>query len=159
MLEALYIYGCGEYGIETYIKLTRQGIRIQGFIDADSRKRNYSIDKVPCLIYGEIKEKIKKETCMIVALEKYESVVENLKQDGFKKVYAYKDFLEQYMTNTTKENQIEYSHDLYLQMINEFRYDIVYQSGAVSGDANELQRDLSEVADEIKKYLGTRMQK
>lgn len=88
---SIWVYGCGEWGMQIYLLLREAGIGIKYFVDRDRSKKGYVVDGVSCITYEELLRKGKKDIILIVAVSRGESLVEEFRKQGFKKVFYYED--------------------------------------------------------------------
>lgn len=102
---SICIYGCGEYGMQIYLLLRENGIRIKFFGDRDSKKGGYVVDSVSCIPYEELLQQKKEDITLIVAIAHGERIVEEFRKLGFKNVIFYKDIIKSIYEKLSDEDQ------------------------------------------------------
>lgn len=81
------IYGMGDYGLETYFRLKKLGVKIDFFADRNSEKRGYALEGVYCRSYEELLCEDKNNCFLIVAVKNPDRLIIEFKQQGFDEVY------------------------------------------------------------------------
>lgn len=81
------IYGMGDYGLETYFRLKKSGVKIDFFADRNSEKRGYALEGVYCRSYEELLCENKKNCFLIVAVKNPDRLIIEFRRQGFDEVY------------------------------------------------------------------------
>lgn len=90
------IYGLGKNGIKTYYYLKNRGIEISCFGDRESVKQGYVFDELYCYSYEHICSLDKKNTMIIVAIDKGYKLVETFQKMGFEHVLEFYHIFDMY---------------------------------------------------------------
>lgn len=90
--EKIVIYGCGINGIRLYYALKNK-MDILYFVDKNSEKHGYVMEKKYCISYDDFLKK-DKNINVIVSPQYPEKIAEDLKKRGFFNVYTSNDFLD-----------------------------------------------------------------
>lgn len=100
------IYGFGKNGIKTYYFLKNRGIKVDYFGDLDSAKHGYVFDGIYCYSYDMVLSLDKKETAIIVAIDKPEKLVEEFQRIGFQQVMDFYQAITKYQPLEIKEHGV-----------------------------------------------------
>lgn len=107
----IVIYGLGDFGLETYFKLKEQGIEIDYFADRDPEKKGYVLDGLYCRTYDELLYENKSQCILIIAVQKFETLITEFRLEGFQNVYN-KDTAIRLLLKTDKKSEIKPLQDI-----------------------------------------------
>lgn len=85
--KRIVIYGLGDFGLETYFRLKECGINIAYFADQDQRKKGYVLDGLYCRSYEDLLSEDKTRCFVIVAVQRFETIITQFKSKGFQNVF------------------------------------------------------------------------
>lgn len=128
MKDTICIYGCGVYGIQTYLSLKECGIKIDCFGDRDVTKQGYVVDHLLCKSYNEILDMDKDDTLLIVAIAQGDRICTEFQNIGFKKVIYYENIMQ--IETIDRQKNVDIANQLDIQSLQELKKnieDLAYQ--------------------------------
>lgn len=140
--KTVCIYCMGDYGLETYFNLLKNGVKADFFADRDSKKQGYALDGLYCKSYEELLQEDRGNVILIVAIKKPEMLISHFRQEGFGQVYDKETAVEVLVNENVPEKREPLRN---IELIEQMKQDIqemIYNNGKVrQGELQGIMND------------------